>query len=107
MKYALATMATVLLLGGCAAEKEAKEVKAAEAAPVNCATAEGDIRMLRSEKANVEERIAEGAASIVPIGFLIGVATETEGDRIDMAIGDYNQLLDKQIAKIKAKCRLK
>lgn len=107
MKYMVATVAVAALLGGCAAQKEAKEVKAAEAAPVNCATAEGDIRMLRSEKANVAERIAEGAASIVPIGFLIGVATQTEGDRIDMAIGDYNQLLDKQIAKIKSKCGIR
>lgn len=107
MKYVLASIVAAGLLSGCVAQKEAKEVKAAEAAPVNCATAEGDIRMLRSEKANVAERAAEGAASIVPIGFLIGVATQTEGDRIDMAIGDYNQLLDKQIAKIKSKCDIK
>ncbi len=107
MKYIIATLAAAALLSGCAAQKEAKEVKAAEAAPINCATAAGDIRMLRSEKANVAERIAEGAASIVPVGFLIGVATQSEGDRIDMAIGDYNQLLDKQIAKIKSKCGVK
>ena len=107
MKYVIAVVAVATVLGGCAAQKEAKEVKAAEAAPVNCATAQGDIRMLRSEKANVAERIAEGAASIVPVGFLVGVVTETEGDRIDMATGDYNTLLDKQIAKIQKKCGLK
>lgn len=107
MKYMIAVVSSAIMLSGCVAQKEAKEVKAAEAAPINCATAEGDIRMLRSEKASVEERIAEGAASIVPVGFLIGIATQTEGDRIDMAIGDYNQLLDKQIAKIKSKCKIK
>ena len=107
MKYVIAAVAVATVLGGCAAQKEAKEVKAAEAAPVNCATAQGDIRMLRSEKANVAEQIAEGAASIVPVGFLVGVVTETEGDRIDMATGDYNALLDKQIAKIQKKCGIK
>lgn len=107
MRYLIATVAVATMLSGCVAQKEAKEVKAAEVAPVNCATAEGDIRMLRSEKANVAERIAAGVASIVPVGFLIGVATQTEGDRIDMAIGDYNTLLDKQIAKIQTKCRVK
>ncbi len=107
MKYIFAAVAVAALLGGCVAEKEAKEVKAAEVAPVNCATAQGDIRMLRSEKANVAERIAEGATAIVPVGFLIGVATQTEGDKIDMAVGDYNTLLDKQIAKIQKKCGVK
>jgi hypothetical protein len=34
-------------------------VKQAETMPVNCATAEGDLRMLRSEKTNVAEQIAE------------------------------------------------
>lgn len=107
MRNLILLIATATMLSGCAAEKEAKEVKAAEAAPVNCSTAEGDIRMLRSEKATVEQRIAAGAASIIPVGFLIGVGTQTEGDRIDMAIGDYNQLLDKKIATIKSQCGIK
>lgn len=103
----ISVLAAAVVLSGCVAQKEAQEVKAAEVAPVNCATAEGDIRMLRSEKATVEERIAEGAVSIVPVGFLIGVATQTEGDRIDMAIGDYNEILSKEIAKVKSKCKVK
>ncbi len=107
MRYMITVVSAAVMLSGCVAQKEAKEVKAAEVAPVNCATAEGDIRMLRSEKASVEERIAEGVASIVPVGFLIGVATQTEGDRIDMAIGDYNQILNKEIAKVKSKCKVK
>ncbi|MBL8658730.1 MAG: hypothetical protein JNM75_03125 [Rhodospirillales bacterium] len=103
----ISVFAAAVVLSGCVAQKEAKEVKAAEVAPINCATAEGDIRMLRAEKANVEERIAEGVVSIVPVGFLVGVATQTEGDRIDMASGDYNQILSNEIAKIKSKCKVK
>jgi hypothetical protein len=71
---------------------------------VNCATAEGDLRMLRSEKANVAEQIAAGVTSIVPVGFIVGVATQTEGEKIKMAAGDYNQILDEKIAEIKQKC---
>jgi hypothetical protein len=39
-------------LSGCAMTLK-KEEKAAEAMPVNCATADGDIRVLQSEKAHV------------------------------------------------------
>jgi hypothetical protein len=103
MKHIIATVCVALVLGACAS-KEAREVKQAEGMPVNCRTAEGDMRMLRSEKANVAERIGEGVTAIYPIGFLIGVATQTEGEKINMAIGDYNQILDTKIAEIQQKC---
>jgi hypothetical protein len=103
MKHLLVMVCVAVLLGACAS-KQAREVKQAETMPVNCRTAEGDMRMLRSEKANVAERIAEGAASIIPIGFLVGVATQTEGERINMSIGYYNELLDKKIAEIQQTC---
>jgi len=46
--------------------------------PVNCATAEGDLRILKSEKSNVAERMAEGVTAIAPAGIVIGVVTDTE-----------------------------
>jgi len=106
MKNIVAAVCVAVVLGACAS-KEAKEVKQAEGMPVNCATAEGDLRMLRSEKANVAERIAEGVTAIYPVGFLIGVATQTEGEKFKMASGDYNQILDKKIAEIQQKCGVK
>jgi hypothetical protein len=103
MKRYLMTICIATTLAACASQ-EAKEVKRAEAAPVTCATAEGDIRMLRSEKASVAQQIAAGVTSIVPIGFVIGVATQTEGQSFNMAIGTYNHLLDQKIAEIQRKC---
>jgi hypothetical protein len=45
-----------------------KEEKAAEQMPVNCATADGDLRVLKSEKANVAEQIALAVTAIYPTG---------------------------------------
>ena len=39
----------MLLVSGCASQY-AKTEKQVESMPINCATAEGDLRMLRSEK---------------------------------------------------------
>lgn len=103
MKCYVMTICIATALAACASQ-EAKEVKRAEAAPVNCATAKGDIRMLRSEKASVAQLIAAGVASIVPIGFVVGVATQTEGQSFNMAIGEYNKLLDRKIAEIQRQC---
>ena len=103
MKHVIATVCVAVVLGACAS-KEAEEVKQAETMPVNCATAEGDLRMLRSEKANVAERIAEGATAITPVGFIIGVATQTEGEKIEMAAGRYNQILDQKITELQQQC---
>jgi hypothetical protein len=72
--------------------------------PVNCATATGDIRMLTSEKAHVVQQIAMGASSIYPAGLVLGLLTGTEGTKIQVATGEYNQMIDKKIAEIQNRC---
>lgn len=57
--------AGALLLPSCAFQRKQEE-KQAEAMRVNCSTAEGDLRVLRSEKAHVLERMAMGATAIYP-----------------------------------------
>jgi hypothetical protein len=74
------------------------------AKPVNCATAEGDLRMLRSEKASVEKMIADGVTAVVPVGAIIGIVTLTEGDKFKVATGEYNKAIDKKIQEIKTQC---
>jgi hypothetical protein len=56
-----------------------------EMKPVNCATAEADIRVLNSEKVHVAHEIEAGVTAIVPIGLLVGVVTRTEGEKIEIA----------------------
>ena len=74
--------------------------------PVNCATAEGDIRVLESERAHVGEQIFKGVTAIAPAGFVLGMVTGTEGDKLEIASGEYNEKIEKRIAKIKSTCGL-
>jgi hypothetical protein len=98
-----ASVVLALLVSGCAMDMK-KEEKAAEAMPVNCATADGDIRLLRSEKAHVAEQIAMGVTAIYPAGLVVGLLTGTEGTKLQVATGEYNKKLDAKIAQIQSEC---
>lgn len=93
----------VLLGSGCASQYGATEQQV-QGMPVNCATAEGDIRMLRSEEVSTEQPIAAGVSSVVPIGLLAGVVTGTGGTSARVARGDYKWMIDQKIAEIQRTC---
>jgi hypothetical protein len=95
----------VMLLPACAAFKQKKVLKDMKQ-PINCATAEGDIRMLKSEKAHVAQQIAEGVISIIPVGAVIGIVTGTEVTKLRVAVGNYDKTIDKRIAEIKSECNV-
>lgn len=103
MRCVVAMALGLLLLSGCAMEFK-KEEKTAEAEKVNCATARGDIRVLQAEKANVAEQIAMGVTAIYPAALVVGLLTGTEDTKYQVAVGEYNEMLDKKIAQIKAQC---
>jgi len=88
---------------GCAHQMKEQE-EAAKKMPVNCATAEADLRVLRSEKANLAQEIAMGVTAIVPVGLVLGLVTFTEGEKIKVATGEYNKALDTKIAEIQSTC---
>jgi hypothetical protein len=88
---------------GCAHEFKEDEANA-KSMPVNCATADGDLRMLRNEKAHVVEQIAMGATAIYPASAVVGVLTGVEGTKLQVASGEYNQTLDAKIAEIQRVC---
>ncbi len=98
------TLCVLIPFAACApiSEEAKKELKE----PVNCATAKGDLRLLEHEKANVAEQIANGVTAIAPAGLVIGVVTGTEVDKLKVAAGHYNELIDKKVAEIKATCGL-
>ena len=58
-----AGLAALLLVTGCASGFK-KDEKAINQETVNCATADGDIRVLKGEKAHVAEQIALGVTAI-------------------------------------------
>ena len=75
--------------------------------PVNCATAEADIRVLNSEKVHAAQQMAAGVSAIVPVGLVVGAATGTEGTKAKVATGDYNKMIDEKIAEIKRECGIR
>jgi len=104
MKYNVLIIVILFLAAACS--PISKQAKQDLAKPVNCATAEGDIRALNSEKDHVGSEIAAGVTAIVPISLVANVATGKEKDHYEVATGEYNKMLDKKIAEIKQQCNL-
>jgi hypothetical protein len=107
-KTIVVTVALLVGLTGCVSEykKEGQEEQAAKTMPVNCATAQGDLRMLNGEKANVAKEAAAGVTAIVPVGLVVGLVTHTEGDKVQLATGDYDKAIDAAIKRIKTTCNI-
>lgn len=93
------------LLAGCASSQY-QQGEQAMAMPINCATAQGDIRLLMHEKTHVEQQILAGVKSIVPASAVVGLVTGGEEENVSMATGDYNKKIDEKIAEIKQACGL-
>ena len=75
--------------------------------PVNCATAEGDLRAIAAEKKHAETQQAESVFAVTPAGALLGLVTGTENKRLEMLSGDYIKQLDARSAEIKSTCGVK
>ena len=106
MKTSVLIVLLSLFVTGCAMKQKKVEKELGKHPAVNCATAEGDLRLLNHEKVNVAERIAEGITAIAPAGIVIGIITWTEPTKYRVAIGEYNDMIDKRIAEIKQTCNL-
>jgi len=103
----LRTLAVLLILvmsAACARSQKKVLTELKDPGPVDCSTAQGDLRLLQHEKANVAERVAEGIDTIYPAGLVIGVLTRTEATKFKVATGEYNKAIDKRIAQIKTTC---
>jgi hypothetical protein len=96
--------ACVALVSACALQQKQVEQQLQSPGPINCATAEGDLRVLQAEKASLAQRIAEGASAISPAGMVLGEAAGTEGTKVQVATGRYNAMIDARIAQIVQTC---
>jgi len=105
MKLQTSTVICLALVAGCAAPIS-KQAKTNMAAPVDCSTARGDIRVLNSEKANASKEIEDGFTSIFPIGLVAHLVKGDEKDDFKVGFGEYNRALDKKIAEIKEQCNI-
>ena len=106
MKLLTSTVICLALVAGCSAPIS-KQAQTNLAAPVDCSTAEGDIRTLNAEKAHVSKEIADGATSIIPIGLVAHLLMRDEKDTFKVGFGEYNRALDKKMAEIKKQCNIK
>lgn len=75
--------------------------------PVNCATAEGDLRAIAAEKKHAQDQQVESVVSILPAGALLGLITGTENKRLKMLSGDYVKQLDARAEEIRTTCNVK
>ena len=103
--FTLILLCLALAAPGCAARFK-KQEKAIEEQPINCATAQGDLRMLQHEKANLAEEVAMGVTAIYPASLVVGVVTGTEGTKLKVGTGEYNRMIDKKMAAIRSECGL-
>jgi hypothetical protein len=92
------------LLGGCAMQQSQVEQNLSDPGRIDCRTAHGDLRVLQSEKADLAQRVVEGATAVYPASAVMGILTGTEGTKIRVATGDYDQMIDDRMAAIRRKC---
>lgn len=104
MKKTVGLLGVMVLVAACSAVS--KQAQQDLAKPINCATAQGDIRVLQSEKEHLGRQIAAGVTSIVPISLVVNTATGNEKTNIQVATGEYNTMIDMKISEIRQLCGL-
>jgi hypothetical protein len=97
----------VTLFTSCASQQTVQKGEADAKIPINCASAEADIRVLMSEKTHANEQLATGVTTIIPIGLFTSAVQGKTSQNVKVATGDYNQMLDDKIAEIKKTCGVK
>lgn len=105
----LLSASLVVLLAACASDS--KPTTQALSDDINCATAEGQLRVLRSEKIHTEGLMSNDQATYMTPGVLgvgAGGQVELEAGLVGgtMLPSDYNSFLDRKIELIKEKCGL-
>ncbi len=92
------------LAAGCAS-KYAKVEESLEQ-PINCSTAEADIRALEADKVSKATEAAEGMSYALPTTILVDEVTGTGGATYEVGTGEYNRKIDERIGKIRSTCKM-
>ena len=101
MKFCKPAIAVLMVFGlaqGAAAQSDPMTH------PINCATAEGDIRALNSEKEHAQKQQLLDVAAITPAGALLGLIKGNEKKKLEVLSGDYEKQIDARIAATQAEC---
>lgn len=70
------------------------------ASPVDCSTAQTDIRILEDERASVVKQIENGVTAIMPVGAVLGILSRTEKEKLEVGTHYYNHKINEKIAEI-------
>jgi hypothetical protein len=101
MKFLMSVFSASMVIGlAQAADAQTDPMKN----PMNCATAEGDIRALSSEKKHAQQQQLEDITAMTPAGALLGLIKCNEKTKLEMLSGDYEKEIDARIAETQAKC---
>ena len=101
MKWLLMLTGIALLATACASQSEDETM--AQSAPINCATAEADLRVLRSEQSHAMEQAMGGGRTMVPSGLVTEPEWNTGGP---VGAGQYSDYLNNRISQIQQACGL-
>jgi hypothetical protein len=92
----------MIFLVGCKTISE--EAKYEIDKPVDCSTAEYDIKILEGEKASAGKQALSGVRSVMPAAVVIGILSGDYKNRVKVAVGQYNKDIDAKIQEIKDTC---
>jgi hypothetical protein len=98
----IALLATACASGSDEDAAQAPDPAAARAEQINCATAEADVRVLKSEQSHAMERAMGGGTTMVPSGLV----TEPEFSTNPIGAGQYSDYLNDRIQRIQEACGL-
>ena len=100
----LLALAGLAASAGCASKY--KKVEESLQQPINCSTAEVDIRALEEDKVSKTTEGAVGMSYALPTTILIGAITGTGGAKYEVGTGEYNRKIDERIDQIRSTCKM-
>jgi hypothetical protein len=87
---------------GAAATAPPAAAATSQSEEINCATAQADLRVLKSEQSHAMERAMGGGSTMVPSGLV----TEPEFSASPVGAGEYSDYLSSRISEIQEACGL-
>jgi hypothetical protein len=115
MKFSIVILLGLMMVAlACADRKNlsplpsvSEEAKTELEQPVNCDSAESDLKVLEEEKASVVKQLLSGVRSLMPVAVAAGILMGDYRDRVMVATGKYNSDIETKIAQIKRDCHLR
>ena len=74
------------------------------AKPIDCSSAEEDIKTLEQEKVEASEQLKAGVKMFVPAAAARAILHGDYHNREAVATGEYNQAIENKIGQIKKEC---